>query len=529
MMTDDLLKDAVALTRYDRALLWARLGEAWWQDDRERAQTWMQKAVEEMETAADQGSAAERGPRLAAARSLLSIITLRDGKLSTRLMNVFTSGIEQAAESDREANAQALASAALAVLDIDPKRAAELGSMSIRLGRSTNLVRLLWRLRERDTKLADALFRDALKSARITYDYSLLIWLDSVAFKAPAPSDELRRELLSVITEGLMRQTASAGDEAAACQLSSIIAPRLDELQRLLPQQAGMARLAIARCQPTLNPTSRQPVDESLSEEPLKTIDDFLKAAGQTSDRQTRDQYLSRAVNLAAEQKNFDRAVAILDGMTREEQEQMGETWSSWRWTFASLAAVNHLQREDRYKMWQVINTTPARLRPLAQISVAKALFKKGDRGGAIELMDEARKGMTRLDLSEATSAYVSLVTLYVELMPSEAPTVFRDAVASMNRAGSSETSGSGSSVDELDKQLLSHELVFNSFANLPARLLETNELVVGQTISLIESPLKREVVRLKLLRAALEQRSPVTPPSTKKTAMSKGQPDAHQ
>lgn len=89
-LADDLVKDADALGPRERALLWARLGEAWWQEDAERARAWMQKAVEAVESVPQREGAAERGKRLGLARELLGIVAPKGTALRARLLAVFT-------------------------------------------------------------------------------------------------------------------------------------------------------------------------------------------------------------------------------------------------------------------------------------------------------------------------------------------------------------------------------------------------------------------------------------------------------
>ena len=44
-ITEELIKDASDLPPSTKALLWARLGELWWREDREKARSWLYKAV----------------------------------------------------------------------------------------------------------------------------------------------------------------------------------------------------------------------------------------------------------------------------------------------------------------------------------------------------------------------------------------------------------------------------------------------------------------------------------------------------
>jgi tetratricopeptide (TPR) repeat protein len=527
IITDEIVKEAPALTTLDRAVLWTRLGESWWKDDPERARTWLKKAVQELEIAStDQENDSDRQRRLAIARSLLSIISPRDKALSDRLTVIFKPDAEHVSSDDGSRNASALIDTALSVLNTDPQRAIELGSESLRAGRTPRIGSLLGALRRRVGNSSDGLFLKTLAVARASYDRQVLATLAVVAFKGAAPSDDLRRRLLKVFAEGLLRTLTSPTDEATACNLASNAAPLLNEFARLLPQQAGLVRLAITRCQPSLQDWERQEVAESLSDQPLNTVDALLDAASKASDSKMRDSYLERAAYMAAQQKSFDRAISILDDISSEGQEQMSGTWGSWRWEYASSAAFARYKRADRFGMYQVITATPEKLRPFVQISVARELVKLGDRLTAIGLIDEARKGLAKADASDAADGYFSLVGLYAQLLPTVTPAVFNETVAAMNRVKQSSSSSSIFPKVGGESLILSNDILLKSFS-LPISLLETDDVGVRHAISLIDSPFQRVALRLNLLNFLLERRRAAHP--LEEPVVSKGKQNGNQ
>jgi hypothetical protein len=72
-LTNDLGYDALRLERYDRSILWARVGGAWWKIDRERARGFFLKAVEILELA-EGDEQKDISCRSAAARTVLAIV-----------------------------------------------------------------------------------------------------------------------------------------------------------------------------------------------------------------------------------------------------------------------------------------------------------------------------------------------------------------------------------------------------------------------------------------------------------------------
>lgn len=526
-ITDEIVKDAPALMTLDRSVLWARLGETWWKDDPERARAWLLKAVQELEVAqTDQENGSDRQRRLDTARSLLSIISPRDKALSDRLMAIFKPDADHVSSADGSKNASALIDNALAILNADPQRAIELGSESLRAGRTPRIGSLLGALRRRVGKSSDDLFVETLEVARVNYDRQVLATLAAVAFKGAAPSDDLRRRLLQVFAEGLLHPITSSADEAVACNLASNAASLMNEFDRLLPQQAGLVRLAITRCRPLLQDWEQQVVNESLSDQSLNTVEAILEAASKAPDSKTRDSYLGRAAYMAGQEKSFDHAISILDDISSEGQEQMGSTWDSWRWEYTSSAALARYKHADRLGMYHVITGTPGKLRPFVQISVARDLIKLGDRVTATELAGEARKGLAQADTSDAADGYLSLIRLYAQLMPSVTPTVFSETVAVMNRGKQSSSSSGIFLKGDSESLSLSNDILFRSFS-LPISLLEIDNVGVRHAISSIESPFKRAAIRLNFLNLLLERRR-IAPPA-KRPLVSKGKEDGNQ
>ncbi|MEK6336538.1 MAG: hypothetical protein AABM67_16545 [Acidobacteriota bacterium] len=220
-ITDDLIRDAVSLAPNERALLWARMGRAWEEEDPNRAATDMLKAVEIVEFAPDGETAIERRQRFDTARSLLSIIPARYDKLRLTLLGLCTPKEDRATDKRGQGSADGLIAAAMAIVDTDPQGAFDLGVASLRIGRSYKLAALLWKMRNRDSKLADVLFDVALSAVREAFDPESLGWLSIYAFRAgQTPSDERRKALLSVIAQGLLRDSASAGGEGEVCKLA---------------------------------------------------------------------------------------------------------------------------------------------------------------------------------------------------------------------------------------------------------------------------------------------------------------------
>lgn len=519
--TDRVIKDAVALVPVDRALLWARLGSAWWKEDPGRAHQWLKTAVETVESSTNQESPADLRRRLARARSLLTLVAPLDHKLAARLTVLLTADSESTTEAERGINADALIEAAIAVVDNDSKRAAEMGAASLRIGRPTRLAALLWKLRKRDATLADALFRQALAIARASQDANLLSSLKLALFSEldnPAdssksnPLDPLRAELLQVFAEYLQKDLNSSNDQTASCSSSwpmiAMIGPLLPQFYRLLPLQAVGVRQLIIGCRPSLSPLARQQTDCADNNLSPQTVDDLLKAADDAADLKVKTVYQFRAAQLLVRQEAFDRAVSILESMDSDARKFMGGSWEAYRWEWAAFAAFAHFKRQDLTRMQQVINAVPSNLRHATQIQLANDLSDKkysSNYGSlAIELIEDARKGFRRANISDADKAngYLFLVRLYVKFSPQEVIAVLKEAVAALNRVEQTKPT-EGEHLNDNTTNPLS-ETWWSEYFSAPR--LREDDYAVAEIVSSIESPTKRIQARLGLLNVALDR-----------------------
>lgn len=533
-ITDEIIADSAALSIYDRAIVWAQLGAAWWKDDKTKARAWMLKAVEAVESIPSRETAVERHERIDTARTLLSLISMQDEQLAKRLEAVFTSGAEGATETERNSNADALLESALALLDSNPKRAAELGTAALHAGKPERLILLLWGLRERDEKLADTLLADAITVAGETSDLNLISSLRRVAFpelESPgatkkAPSDAMRRQLLLVIAAYLERTLKPAEGQPGVCAsvapAVSIIAPLSPQFERLTPQQSRTVRQLLLLCQPAPGSLTEQRTTHAANDQSNWTIDDWLKAADQAADLKVKTVYQVRAAQLAVRNKNYERAIGLLDGMDSDARKFMNGAWEGFRWEWAAQSASDYFKRDDISGMRQVIAAIPASLRPFAQIALADTVSSDKHRQLMLEILDEARKGLSQSDEadSEKVSWSMSLVRLYIKSQSSDrALSAFQEAVAALNRA------------NVLEREAKEARGIFEgqtgsplTSSDFPASLLEAEEYAIRKAVFSIDSPISRTQARLGLLKIAIEEsHRSESKPKIKAVAQAKG------
>ena len=509
-VSNDLVKDATSFQPVERAILWSRLGELWWKTDPQRARKFLTKAVEDLEaaTAAQStptGSQASSSEQLIGAiRVALRTIAARDQKLNDRLQPLLdTLAKNKGNDTSNNSNyiADSLVEAGLQVVSENPERAAQLGAASLHYGDASQFNLLLIGLRERNGKLADDLFTQALNAAQLSQNMNLFSSLTFAAFtsnynpniKATPPSSQLRASLLRTIVKGTLQ--ADLDEKQRDCSYAFLIAPLLNEVDQFVPQQGATVRNAVARCKSAV-PGS----DEALRNEPLKTAEDFLSAAKNAESVQLRVLFLSRAVQAAGKSGNVELAISVLDGMSREEREVMGDAWDPIRVQYGTLAAMRRYENKDFAGMERIISAVPQELQPFVTLNLAEAMLGQESEKNTllIDLLGRTRRNFEKLDNPDFNTfyPYMSLVRAYGKVSPQDAYGVFREAVKYINRATTALK----------DKPDASEQTARGQFEplDIPAELVQLSAFDLIGIVSSVDSTALRTRLRLSLLSSLL-------------------------
>ena len=495
-ITDDVLKDTSSLNSLRRALVWAKLAEIWWLADQRRAQTWITSAVEIVEQVPNRESPQERQQRMGTAKFLLNVASRFDQKLSQRLITLVTDVDESTSADDRDGSANSLIH--VAIRTDDPKRAAELGAQALRMGIPSDIADLLFALRGRDVKLADGLFVQALNVARKEESPNLLDALTYAAFPAQkgvagpvsTPPDNLKAELLKLHAAYLSAHANELQNGLSVCwAVSGFIVPVLPEFDRLLPQEALVVRQTVQKCRAVI-PNSREELETPGSSQSLNTVEALLKASAESEISSMRALYQYRAAVIAKDHGDYERALKILDNMSDESRELMQGSWDAYRWDWAARAALDHFQNGRLVEMNLVLDAVPAKLQPFAKMAFLDRLPVKKLPAGTptIQFLNEAATGLRKSSMAESEKYdwYFGLLKLTLRYQRSDAVPVFKEAIASLNRA----TTADAKFLDT------------NQFANfLPASLLEMDEFAVKETLASVTNLEARTQLRLQLLR----------------------------
>jgi hypothetical protein len=495
-LTTDLLKDGADLSDMQRAVLWGKLAQRWWREDPKRARTWIVNAIEVVEPIPNKESPEERQIRIGTAQVLLAIVTPLDEKLSNRLLTVLTP--DKSAEYEGGGTAFALIDAATRILEDDPKRAAELGAQALRTGRPTNLDPLLYGLRARDPKLADSLFVQALALAKQDRGGMFTNILTYIAFpeqrgrsgNLPVPPDSLRIQLLQLLMTLVTDRPANG--ENSNCGAVAWLAPLFGEFERLLPQQWPVLRQAINTCQ-SVSPEIQQRLKYNSSPQ-LDTVESLLRAAEEAKEMEVRTSYKYRAADWAYENKDYERALKILDDLSTEEREFMAESWRSARWDWAADGAVEHYKNGRFREMNLILDAVPLELQPLAKAAFIHRLPEQtgSETGPIIQILNDAITGLRRSSTptEEKYNWYFPLIHSTVKYQPAEANAVLKDAIASLNQVKD------GRPLDQPD--------YFFGYMGPP--LLELDEFVVKDALASLTLVQTRAQLRLSLLAATMQR-----------------------
>ena len=500
-LTDELVKDGANLDASQRSILFGRLAQAWWRENPEKAKAWMVAAIESVESVPNKENSEEHRKRISTARELLQIVTPLDRKFSARLVTLLKETDNQTSAEDRSANAEALLDSAFSLLDSDPVRASEFGAAALNVNHSSDVFSLILALRQKNQKLSDALLIQSLALARQTLETQLLMNITRATFpaemqiimKSPPPPEALRAEVLQLDLAYLQANPINPDTRDSVCVgVISFILPVLTEFERRLPQQAPAVRQVVSQCQ-SLSPLSQQLIDDATRPAPLNTVEDLLKAAQDSQDVKVKTVYEYSAATLAKDKKNYERALAILEGMNAEGRAFMGNMWQYYRWDWASLAAIDHYNRDDFSSMRNTIEAVPDDLKAFAKLAFVDRLpdKRKQDEDPTLEFLNDARKELASSYGTETDRYpwYFALLRLTFKYAPADAPAILKEAIAALNRT-----------------EEVRYQETAGVWKNLPVSLIDMDEYAVKEAVSSINSRQTRVAVRLELLQACLER-----------------------
>lgn len=488
--TDELVKHAIGLKPPQRAVLFGYLAKTWHGRDKVKARAYLKKAIEDVAQIPNRETFAERNERLQSARTLLVLAAKFESELTREINSILSTDVDHDPEEQRNANANAFVQAALTLVDSDPDKALSLGSMSVKLGRTPNMIYLLSKLGMRDQSAGDKLFLEVLAVTERTLDSNMLGALSRLAFIGRVPSESVRKRTLDILAD-LLLALAQAN---TVCQFTRIAVPLIPHFRALVPNRAQMVEAAIAKCSNSAYAFGETVTGQDYDPR-LKSVDDFLRAADETNNRERRVFLRSWAAGLASQHKDYDRAISILDAFDKEDREEMAEAWDNWRWEYASSAALEYLRAGDISALDRIVHATPTGLRAFVQIAIAGEMNRERHQAKAVELLQDAKRNLTKASRA-SFEWYLALLRCYVKFLPQEATFVLEDLVRELNRG--EQTRDGAIPGDKNDS-------AFNlTPIELPTSLLQTDSARVRSIIADINAKAMRLRFTLSILECQL-------------------------
>jgi hypothetical protein len=509
-VTTNLLKEAATTDALNKALLLARLGELWWESDQRQAGEWIEKSVDTISFYPADDIKTHSETYFAVARQVLGIVAARNKKQADRLSDLLSKS-EDGSAADKGANSDALIEQALRIVKDDPQSAAALGLHALNLGSPVNVDQLSWALRRYDVKLANQFFRAALANLSANPTTPKLNAMETIAFpehriaKFPAalqPPPELKILFLNFAADYIIQSQLRLGNNTiTSCMNEAIFTIKLEAaFNQFLRQKSEAVKQAVNIC---LGKRSQQ-VRDLVDPADAADVESFMNKADQSQDQpMLRGNYLLKATSAAMQQKQFDRAIEILDRMRDDEKKVNQDYWDQMRWDAGALLAVARFNEGDVAGAQQILRDIPERLRPLGKITFV--LQFPADSAASyqlsVDLLNDARSeiGKSSVSFRFKSSYWLALVKLYADFkLSSEAADTLQELVVAFNGARS----------DDAGKNLvMANQLVSDAKRLVPkfsSSLLDAKESAILQSISLLNDQKSRTEINLQFLKMML-------------------------
>jgi hypothetical protein len=392
---------------------------------------------------------------------------------------------------------------------LNPNRLFALAQRAIEVRDGNAVLPAYQSLRSSDPQHADQFARQALQAARGNYDSFLLFGLAQLAspqaglperLKAP---EELRSQILDVLAAGILRPPQRPAETQEICRLAM---PVTMAMKAFPSSQQAQLVVAVDKCK-SIDANVSQNVNYSEIRNREGAAGELLRWAGESNDVRSRGALKLVAVDRALGEKDFSRALDIMDTFTAEERDALISEWETkWRviahdWIFVSYSA------HDPQAIQQVIARAPGNLRATLMITAASRGFASKDTAYGMAMLTQARRELENNPVTSEYSPYLFLLNLYAANAPEQALDVLRMAIAGMNNFKFPE----GVKIHPAPPgwQLTT--------IKVPASLLDSDPQMVSAAVSTLKSPQARVAMRLGLLQACLQRyQGPAKPPAPK-------------
>lgn len=498
-LTEGITNDSKSIDEGERAIYLALLAKLWWKTNPSEARKYAEKAASLTVEAVDSSNDTDLIQRLQYSQKVIQIIAGFDSSQSQLLTEKLTKILESKGNSGN-ANADSLVLIALQLVDRNPRLAFVLGARSLFYGNSIELHRLVRRLNSKDTGLAENLFQLSLAAAQRKYNYEFISSFGNLIFQngeGNGFSDAAKRSYLEMLAGYIRNAVLVESERSTRCEVVTLATPILAKFDEYLPSQSQTIRQEVQICIPFSHPFTQEIAKAETDDATPQTADEFIQAARDTNDPGLKGHYLYKAISKLELLKQFDKIISLLDNMSKEEINAIGQTaWDSWRIEYAFRSALRSFENGDLPAVYHTIDRTPANARPYVRFRLVFKLSSVENRAFILENLEAIKKELASFQISEkdAATSYISLTRLYIKNEPLEAIATFQDAVKFINKTDSANPDF----LPEKDYSPL------DDYIPLPYELLTTDEFSIHSSLTNISSRRSRIRLKLGLLESSL-------------------------
>ncbi|MGD9563581.1 MAG: hypothetical protein AB7F88_01715 [Pyrinomonadaceae bacterium] len=502
-LSDGVVDDAKSLANSEETFYLALLAKIWWKTDRAKAEELLRRssgiAIDSLRTDDEK----ELDLSIKYFQKSLAVISGLDTGLGRRMLESFQKMTEERSVKNDQI-ADVFVTSARQLVSSDPQRAYDLGIRSLAFGTSLQLSRLIRDLNLREPRLSEQLFLITLNKAQQTQNIRLLSRLSGVAFSADNGNPQsmlVRRSFLQALANSIARGFNNPSEKKRACEFAIVASPLIKEFAQYLPGSSQSVTQQVQLCQASLPEMNAELSKMALDGE--TGVDELLKAASETKNRYLKEIYYSNAFAKMAQEEKYEEILSLLRAMPEDEVKLLGDdslggtVFDRWLREYSLDAAKQYFANKDFAALDRMLNRSEKRIRPFLRTNLVWDLPHQGQYGPFIlENLEAARKELGSLEFSGAKRAqyFLTLTKLYIKVQPTEAESVFRELVKSINLADSENPDF----VAEKDYAPL------RDYIALPSRLLAIDEIGIFACLGDLSSRRSRVRLKLGLLESSL-------------------------
>ena len=490
-----------------RSVLNARLADAWWKIDPQRARPWLEEAIDGVLHSSPKEPEELHKQRLQSAQIVFEIADRYDRENANKILAMLMDEAgKETSDSDSQISSEVANSIFQTAVDSadqnDVQRVEQLGNRLVELhDPGGNLSGVIFQLSIKNPAAAETYFIGALDTAATANDYysvwDLVQYILPVDSQLPPPSQGAKEQAIRVAGQMLTQVPQNAQQAETYCQAAPLLAERM--LPLLPAAQQGLTQAALQNCQ-----NSSDDGKTKSNSHNCDTADDCLARAALATSPEESAAWKTHAARHARHEKDLSRAVDIMLSFTPEEKEA-DAIWDADYLNFCFEALQQLYKLRDSNKIQQMLDRSPDEVRPGVMLHFAAVLSGNKDVPYATSMLTGARASLEKHAVQNPI-VYIELLSLYTRLLPDDAPQALSFAIAGFNQI----------SYPDFEKERAKNKkkLLFRwgkpgerlEPIRIDGAMVDKDEPYVTAALKTVEDPETRIAFRLTFLRYSLKQ-----------------------